>query len=294
MLASSCSGGDSETSEPKLGHVIQNPTGADLTLPLDSYLALGEQSRTIEYAEQLLVGDCMEEQGFAYDVPPRPVEEPFALNQRRYGLIDAQQAAEWGYWTEPDSPEVAALVEANSQLRDEPPEAQQIFLGCLKGARKEIDAERVDIEDNDFVYDLANQSWQTSMADSRAQRAFDEWSDCMADQGYAHAGTPREFSADWISRHQSADDAQQDEGSAEGVAEDPSVVSEDERAAASADVQCKQDVNLAGIWLAAETAYQQRLVDQNSERLSDIKHRLEKAVEQAADVVSGAGQRASN
>jgi hypothetical protein len=66
-------------------------------------------------------------------------------------------------------------------------------------------------------------------------------------------------------------------------------VSDEQRAVASADVACKDEVNLVGTWLAVETAYQTRALEENSEALSDARQRLDGALAHATDVVEAGG-----
>ncbi|MFB6615932.1 hypothetical protein ACFCV9_17245 [Streptomyces sp. NPDC056367] len=78
--------------------------------------------------------------------------------------------------------------------------------------------------------------------------ALKGWSDCMAKGGYGGVGTPYEV-IEKLGLHN-------DESGPKAVA------------VATKDVACKREVNLVGIWAAAERAYQERLVDEHAETLA--------------------------
>lgn len=66
----------------------------------------------------------------------------------------------------------------------------------------------------------------------------------------------------------------------------PEPVGEEEIAVAEADVACKQEVNLVGIWFAVESAYQRRTIQQNAEDLEPHRLVLEAEVANAAAVLN--------
>jgi hypothetical protein len=58
-----------------------------------------------------------------------------------------------------------------------------------------------------------------------------------------------------------------------------------ELATATADVECKEQTNLAGVWLAIEAGYEQQLVDQNSATLNEFHSDLLRLIQLAERIV---------
>lgn len=96
------------------------------------------------------------------------------------------------------------------------------------------------------------------------QAAFAAWSDCMTAAGYSYAG-PWDASDDqWLS----------------------DVVTDQERLVATADVTCKHETNLAGIWSAVDAAYQERLIEQHAEALTALQAARKRVLSRAAGIVA--------
>jgi hypothetical protein len=280
LVSSACGAFDSDSSgEPELGDVVQNPSAGEIVLPLDGYLPSGNDATSLESSRSILVAECVADQGYDYPVLPRP---PWvSQNLRRYGLVDEARAAQYGFGNPPDNEQTKALLEAQADSTL----PQNVFVACITAARKELGTLKVELDDSSFVYELSNETWDDSEADSRVQEAFDEWKTCMQEAGYPDAGLPLEFSTAWITRRApSTPSAGGDE-----TVEPPATPADGEIAAAIADVRCKQEVNLAGIWWAVETAYQNRVIEENSERMRDIDARLDVAIENAAEVLATGG-----
>lgn len=267
--------------EPDLGEVVDNPSGDDIVLPLDAYLPHGHGATSLELARSILTSECVTGEGYAYPVLPRP--EWASPNVRRYGLVDAAQAARRGYTNPPNDERTQALFEANAA--DLP---QNVFLGCLALARQQLESLEVESEDADFVYELSNDSWKDAQADSRVQDAFDDWAACMDDVGYPSAGAPFDFSNAWAD-HRAAEpppDAGDSGGGGGGGDAAAIAPAEGEIAAATADVRCKEEANVAGIWWAVEIAYQHRGIEEHGARLRGIAERLDVAIDRSTDVLA--------
>jgi hypothetical protein len=55
---------------------------------------------------------------------------------------------------------------------------------------------------------------------------------------------------------------------------------------AVADVKCKQEENVIGVWSAAEIAYQQRYIEANRLQLDEVKKSYEAVLRNAAEVLT--------
>lgn len=263
---------DAEGSEPALAEVPENPVASALVLPLDAYSATVEDRQTLEYAEDIAAQPCFADAGIPWEVVPR--QDPgITQNGLRYGLNDPLLAAEQGYFV-PHSTVAQELLSANRAAADAPPEVLQ---ACLATARAEVGTSEVMVQDLAYVEELARSAWEAAEADSRVQRALTEWSECMADEGFAAADQPDTFAEGVMADRPPS-----------GETEDP-VIADAERTAATTDVACKQEVNLVGIWFAVESAYQEQLIEENSEGLEEARDRKNEALERAASIVTTAG-----
>ena len=60
-----------------------------------------------------------------------------------------------------------------------------------------------------------------------------------------------------------------------------------EIATATADVRCKREVNLVGIWASVETAYQERKIGENADALQNVKAAIRVMLGNAARITDG-------
>ncbi|WP_328969049.1 hypothetical protein [Streptomyces sp. NBC_00239] len=294
VLAAGC-GGDGggagrAVAEPALGVVAADPPTASLALPLDAYADSDDEAARLTAAQQRLTVRCMARYGFAYEPPPVPV--PAGAGGGRadrhrwlYGIADAGHAAAYGYDKDagrprPPRPPAPALSDsARTVLYGERPGAQGQGQGgrqapdprteeeaaavdsgltvggrrvppggCLREGYRKLYAPTKDSVDLLFPFGLASEAHTRAQRDSRVAAALAKWSACLARSGYRGVGSPYEVSA------RLGLDA--DPGGARAVA------------VATRDVACKREVNLVGIWAAVETAYQQRLVEEQAETLA--------------------------
>lgn len=69
----------------------------------------------------------------------------------------------------------------------------------------------------------------------------------------------------------------------------PTPPSPAELATATADVNCKARTNLAGIWLAVQTGYQQTLLEQNAPALKQLQDAWQAVLKNAEQIVATGG-----
>ena len=134
--------------------------------------------------------------------------------------------------------------------------------GCHGEANREI-GERPATE-TELLALLQKQAIFYAEQDDRLLAAFKLWSGCMARAGFS-------YSQPWAANDQ-------------GRWKDPR--SRDEQIlTATADVACKHEVNLVGIWVAVESAYQRQLMQAHGNALADARQRLEAQRETALKVL---------
>ncbi|MDB1086414.1 hypothetical protein PJ985_02340 [Streptomyces sp. ACA25] len=267
------SGEDTGDRLPELGDVPRLTGPATPAYPLDEYLASDEELRLLERAQATLTEECMSRYGFAYraELPPAPQER----QNLRYGLADAQHAAEFGYALSTDGQEPArpelSLSEAEELVLfgpdgDDPfpssweeatesdafveVDGQSIPVGgCQRESYLKLYAPVPDSVDIMQPQSVEQEAYTRSLEDPRVREVSEEWSACMAEEGYA------------------ADDpvSPQTELGIDGLSSPEAV------AAAEADVTCKAEVNLVGVWYAVEVAYQERALEENAEMLTSAR-----------------------
>jgi hypothetical protein len=235
---------------------------ADLRLPLDAYLASVAEVAELGSGYRALLRRCMA--GYGFDFPPADppagpsvgpsVGGPRTRNERRYGLTDPA-AASHGYrlanGASPARPDLPALpAAALAALNGAPGRlvAGRAVLpdGCAGQAGKELAAQVPPGADLGLPDRLARESFERSRQDPRVAAATRRWATCMRGRGYSYA-TPSEAAADPRFR---------------------GPLSRAETATAAADVDCKRQTNLVGIWFTVESADQRTLIAANQPALT--------------------------
>ncbi|GAA2614798.1 hypothetical protein GCM10010425_04290 [Streptomyces spororaveus] len=300
VLLAGCAGtGGSGGGEPELGPVEVNPATATLSLPMDAYTDTEAERIRMGQVQQALVSRCMARYGFTYE-GVRPAEAAGAGAEDRhaylFGLADPAYAAAHGYdksagegspakpappplsdsayvvmtgeqpgarsGTAPDanSEEEAAQVDSGLTAAGQKVPAG----GCGREGYRKLYAPTKDSVDLLFTFGLSSEAHDRSRQDSRVVDVLRKWSSCMDKSGYAGIESPY----DVVEKLGLADDR----GGPKAVT------------AAKADVACKREVNLVGIWGAVEKAYQERLVEEHAETLTLYRKQREARFKLAASL----------
>ncbi|MFD9029735.1 hypothetical protein ACFVZW_01020 [Streptomyces sp. NPDC059567] len=236
------------------------------------------QQELIRDARESLVASCMKRHGFAYKPAPKlPQYGPKSLTDLRYGIHDAEVAAQYGYKPAVDLAMVAEQERKAMQSTVLPPEQEAVLTGqagagtapsggCLGEAHSRIigpgEAEST------LPQDLANQAYIKSKESPAVRKAFSGWSACMKSQGYQYA-EPMDAVNDRRFASMKA-------GSLE-------------LATAKADLGCREKNSVVKTWYTAEAELQKSAVERNAERLQTVRSDLEKAVKNAARVLGKSG-----
>lgn len=247
-----------------------------IEFPLDPYLNVGGPAYDVEEkAYQILMERCMARFGFTMDPPPTVASVD--IRARRYGLVDMNDALQYGYnnpltanegandadATQPKSEAYYAVAygkgPSDTSNGMEIPQG-----GCHGAAQRTLNDGAAPVADPMFGQVLANRASNLAEQDSRVVAAFSAWSECMARSGY-------DYDDPWEANDDPAFDGPE--------------VTQMEISVAAADVACKEEVDLVDTWVAVEVAYQERLVEENSEALAELLELLEARRRNAAEIV---------
>ncbi|MFJ7270546.1 hypothetical protein ACIQV3_28575 [Streptomyces sp. NPDC099050] len=288
-------GGSAGNAEPRVTATPAMLKTVGVTFPLDAYEATPEQTNTLNRAQGILITQCMQRFGFAHQAVEQQVPSASKSNARVFGLSDPDTAAQFGYRTpgmtdapvrtnpqhEPTAAENLALSGENEikpgtmpQNQDEAEKSggSSVKLngkavpvgGCVRESFLKLYARKANEVDILFVFNLKGEAESKTREDSRVRAVNERWSQCMAKAGYKvtsplQATKELGFSGDALSS--------------------PAAVT-----AARADVRCKQEVNLIGVYYAVTTAYQRQQTEKHGETLALAKEQLESRLQLAASL----------
>ncbi|MFA1541817.1 hypothetical protein [Actinomadura monticuli] len=285
MLLGGCAagGGPGESGgEPAIGSPPVIRDGTQIKLPLDAYMP---EEGVLGKANDLLLQDCVRRYGFSLGAAAAPRPRP--RNERRFGIVDAEVAARHGYGLPPEAKAGATGQQRQLAVPNPPPtevlygrasdssrQTVQNYAGkpvpaggCIGEVRARLSSGAPARADIRLGERLANQAHAQAEHDSRVTSAWALWSRCMAKLGYTYK-TP------WDAH----DDPQWQRRESAGSREIRT---------ARADIACRNETNMVGIWLAVESAYQRRLVEKNSLALAETKKLLDALQRNVADVMAG-------
>lgn len=266
-------GKDQAVPPPVLATVPVVDSPADIRLPIDSYYPSKQEDLTIQRARLGALKDCMADQGFGnYQPPPAEPQLAGPSRERLFGQIDPDDAAAFGYHGGPAPDEKSFEDERKASAPTAEEDRALTGLdavgepitggpkgGCLREAERRIHA-GADKLDLDLLENIDLEANSQAEADERLVKAFDAWSTCMTTKGYEYA-TPWE-----------ANDDPKWSGPA---------ATKEEIAVATADVACKQQTKLPGLWLGLMSAYQDRLIEKNALALAEWKAATGEALKSA-------------
>ncbi len=280
-------------------NVSKVESGGDIVLPILAYDPAASDMTKVERARIQLIRDCGADLGVVVNMPV--LEQPTAAiaGARRYGLISIDEAMSNGYnWVgeeleepqwEPTLAEQVAVwgVEAVDQSvgnqlneardpntpRDPEREFEPLDMpaelvgadvpegGCAAEAERVLGTlPKAGVA---AVNQISSESAARAEEDDQVQEAMRAWRTCMADKGYDYSNVWEPNDTDW-----------------------PEPPGEQEIATAMADVDCKQETNLVGIWMGVEAAYQEALIEQNAEVLDELRDATDSMLRTAAEVLS--------
>ncbi|MFJ9472909.1 hypothetical protein [Streptomyces caniferus] len=253
--------GSSEHSAPKAVQEVHAPellSSVDLHLPIETYLLSDADSEKIARAGVVLHKKCLRRFDLDYEInPPGPLTGPRTFMERRYGVTGKAEAAANGYHlgdrdprTHPPHPpklsaEQQQVLTGHAQEKagkgDTALRVNGVTVppgGCYDEAKRKLVGSGK-LGSSDVARQANFQTFTASRSVPQVKRAFEAWSSCMKGKGYSY---PDPLAAISDRRFQGNSPTQL------------------ERRVATADVACKQQVNLIGTWFTVETSLQKELV----------------------------------
>ncbi|MEV0746322.1 MULTISPECIES: hypothetical protein [unclassified Streptomyces] len=293
--SSADTGQSDEKSEPEVSATPAMSGTVGLKLPLDAYDATREEADALQQGQGVLISRCMERFGFRYSLPPRPATPTRGENALVFGVVDANEAARYGYSAPedaqpsrrtpqnltpseelalhgapdlkpPDMPTSQSEAEKNGGGKERINGKAVPVGGCGREAFLKLYAPEPNAVDAMYVFNLKAQAESRAREDSRTKAVNKHWSGCMARSGRT-ATDPMNVTTEL--------------GIADDALASPAAIT-----AAKADVGCKKEVNLVGIYFAVQSAYQNRLIDRNAETLDLAKKQLADRLKLAASLIS--------
>ncbi|WP_328745126.1 hypothetical protein OHT57_06780 [Streptomyces sp. NBC_00285] len=246
-----------------------------LVLPIEPYLFTNRQMTGILRARQALVTPCMRRFGIDWPASgPKPdagtAAAPGMKNaanmSRRYGITDPADAARHGYHLVPD-----ARQRTTKDPSARPPDADTLAVltgrtaegapgparhhgraipegGCQGQATARISGGPQRLGNDQLASEINVVSYQRSTTDPRVTSVFRAWSACMRERGYSYAAPT------------------------EAPGKDPRFTGPEptraEIALARADVACKRDTNVIGVWFTVDAAYQRQMMASKAQELA--------------------------
>lgn len=234
-------------------------------LPLDDYAIDPVVS---DYAENILVLECYEGHGFL-DKTIVHVDTskpgPETRNQMGRRIFDPDVAERYAYGEASDpriDQEEAVAVHEQAFT----PEQQQQWDACIETAREELPSP---IPTLNFVEALASNAYQEALADPEVTAAAEAWHACMLPLGVAGLpSSPEEM---------------------HGVME-AAATPVDQQGVAVKDAACREDAGYRKALYEAEVEIQLRLVDENEDRLEQVRAEFEETENAIQKIISTQGR----
>lgn len=239
---------------PKSPDLSVPPSGTSpttLVLPVERYLFSQDQTDFLNAVVYDEARSCMSGLGFALpSLPLRDTTGTAGLVGLRYGPSDPATAARLGY-------HLATTASAHAAPAQPPSTADERAAyfgtsgsgprgGCHGQAAASV-AGAATLAESPVAQQIKDQGYTESLTDPRVVHIVQAWSQCMKTKGYTYADPEAAYSdARWRT----------------------SAASATEIRTAVADVACKQQTNLVGVWFAVESAYENTRMAQQSTDLA--------------------------
>ncbi|WP_307127901.1 hypothetical protein [Streptomyces sp. B1I3] len=259
-------------------------TTEGLKFPLDEYQASEKEQETSDRAQAALTKQCMKRLGFEYAPPEKTAASMDRRHAGVFGILDMEIAARYGYGRKVETSlqgagtslqseaERVALAGAKDLALEDLPMSQEEadkrggseqkingrrvpVGGCTRESFLKLYARTPDSVDLLYVFNLQRDAESAALNDSRIKNVNKLWSACMKKHGFV-ANDPMKAATQL-----GFDD--------EETASSPRAIT-----IAKKDVECKQNINLAGIYFNVESIYQTRIIDANIKMLDLAKRQL--------------------
>lgn len=261
-------------------------TKGTIHLPLDTYQLSSADTATLITAIGVLTATCMRGKGFSYQAHPVTARQEAATPVvLPYGIDNPVQAARDGYSHAHVVMAGAALPRPRSRTRHSvaywlaltggqppggpgsaPPVGYHQDVGCVGLAAEQIMRygwTRQDHVNLSLSGELSATAAGLTARNPRIALVEKSWSQCMGARGFNYPNTSAVAAAHWPARPSRA-----------------------EKATAAADVTCKRQVNLPGIWLAVQAGYEQGLIAEDRAALASARRFLSEGIARARMILA--------
>lgn len=238
------------------GQAKLDPKSDTAVFPLDRYRPSEAEDRIIDYAIDISIQRCMQNEGFDFQIVDRR-EGHDTLGFRLFGLWILDKAAKYGYDIPPKDKIDEERFSLNSQTTDQGSDEE--FSACLDNAISEFP--RIDPVNTIAAQGSAEAYNQTVFNDADGKVIVQEWKDCMADRSIPVTDS------DVL------------------VVETSGMGREQAMQIAVADVQCKEATNAVQKLADIDASYQTEIVRQNQVALNDERAKIDETVKAAQDYI---------
>jgi hypothetical protein len=226
-------------------------------------MASSDESFDLDKARNSAIEECMRERGVADFHLPDPIHPP-TLTERRYGLSDLKQAAQFGY----EYPDATSPKRAEIKLG----EAERKVLGsdgdpkgCVGiGTAKITGSALRPTASSPTAVKIQRDTWFKSAEDPRVRAKTLAWSKCMKAKGFI-LRTPLEAPKAGTSKTE-------------------------ERRMATSSVECSSSVKLANVWFEVESKLQDLAISKDAVRLEAERENLQRQLVNADSVAKSTGR----
>ncbi|MFH9355578.1 hypothetical protein [Kitasatospora sp. NPDC017646] len=215
-----------------------------LRLPIEQYVLTPAENAQLNHATWVLAADCVQHHGITFQTPAALTHLRSGSEvPRRYGPADPAAAAKDGYHN-PAAPDGDKTPTDN--LASLSIDQRTTVFHCQQDAQTKLGGGAT-YGSSPIGEQINSRSYLKAAADDRVKAAFTAWSGCMKAAGYDYASPMDAYNDPHWSASPTAD--------------------QQEIATAQADIACKRQTNLIGIWYAVDAAYQQQQIQAHQAEL---------------------------
>ncbi|MFJ3971213.1 hypothetical protein ACIPYR_24150 [Streptomyces parvus] len=232
-------------------------------LPVEEYIPLRAEVRTVANVRDELIDDCMSKSGYEdwQPAPDLPDLSGTSLVDRRYGVHDPALTSQRGY-----HPPLAVQEAYDAALEIGAVDKSGSDPGALRACVEATDAKAPDIQSAPLVQQIDSTSYADSMKDPAVLSAFTKWSSCMKGKGYSYKN-PLEPMDDPRFGH-------------------PTTVTEAEITTAKADLECREKFDVTRTWFDAEAQIQRQQIKENASDLKVIEEDNRSVVDKSVKIAA--------
>ncbi|MFI2753967.1 hypothetical protein ACGIF2_11075 [Cellulomonas sp. P22] len=283
LSVSACSGSDADADVSSVAGALPAKDIDRWVMPVDQYVP--QHQLMLDYAENVLVSECMAAAGYTWAVPAFDIHAPAsptsnAVNRQLFGQ---EIAATWGYLPAPSTQQNAAAQEA-AVTQPLPEGSDDQFWQCVSDVRAD-QLPPASSEAMNFASSLGMAADQAVRVDSDVLAAADRWSACMEPLGISDLpDVPSEMPSESL-RSQFG----RGERAAEAVPPAESTASAREIEIATFDAACRDSSGWSEARYEAEWELQVTAVQQNVDVLERILDENREVEERALAVLAERG-----